>query len=382
MIIKCPKCSTGYNIPEKLIADKPRKMRCSRCQNVFAITRRAEQAPTGYEEFTGKQHLPNEFAFLKESAPQSAPPPPPAPEPKAGLYDSVAGEAAGQVETIPLEPRVVSPPTKQPSGAPAEATPPAAAPAPAEQPAQAPVPPPAPAEPPQQPPAADPQRPSAPSGAEDIYGTPSAWETEAPLELGGYAIADESPPAGSGQLVGKVMTAIIILVILLFVFVAWRNGWSISLSDLPGQFAFAFSGDSSDAVSIEARDLEVTISERNLVIADDKTAYLVVNGTIFNAASTGRSEAVLLGRLLDPTGEVRDESRGPCGKIIDDPAIKATAKGAMGGHFRQGGSLFDCTIKPEGSTVFQLIFEEVPLDYDSKFSVEVKAVSASAYTPG
>ena len=74
MIVKCPQCGTGYSIPENVIGEKPKKMRCSRCKNVFTLMRRHDHAPSGYEEFTGQQHLPQEFAFLKARAPEEAPP--------------------------------------------------------------------------------------------------------------------------------------------------------------------------------------------------------------------------------------------------------------------------------------------------------------------
>lgn len=387
MIIKCPQCSTGYNIPEKLVADKPRKMRCTRCQNVFTIARRSEGAPRGYEEFTGRQHLPDEFAFLREAPQQQAPAvePPPAEKPPEGLYESVAGAAADQTDTIPLEPRVVSGPTREPAPPATPAAPPAEPAPPTAQPAP-------PATPP--PPAVQPTPPAAPltaaaeqaprsSSTSDIYGASSAWEMEAPLELGGYAIADEAPAeGGTVQTVGKVMTAIVALVVIFFVFVAWRNGWSIALSDLPSQMAYAFTGEGGEAIADEARDIEVTVSSRRLVTANDNARYLVVTGTVFNGDTVGRSEVVLRGRLLDLVGEVRDEARGPCGKVIEDEAIKATAMGAIGGHFREGGTLHNCTIKPEGDNVFQLIFEDMPLDYSQDFTVEVKAVAASAYLPG
>jgi hypothetical protein len=296
----------------------------------------------------------------------------------------VAGTTAEQTDTIPLEPPVVSPPTREPAlppttPEPAAAPPPAAAaPQPAPEPAPAAPEPPAPAAPPQ-PTASEASR---PSGASDIYGSSSSWEMEAPLELGGYAIADEAPPSGQGQLVGKVMTAIIVFVILFLVFVAWRNGWSISFTDLPGQISFAFSGESSDEIPDEARDIEATVGERHIVVADDKTTYLVVDGTVFNAASIGRDQVVLRGRLIDLAGEQRAEIRVPCGKVVEDPAIKLTAKGGITGHFRQGGTLYNCKIKPDGSTVFQLIFEDPPLDYNADFTIEVTAVSASAFAPG
>jgi hypothetical protein len=205
---------------------------------------------------------------------------------------------------------------------------------------------------------------------------------EAPLELAGYAITEEESATSTGQTVGKLMTAIVVLVVIFFVFVAWRNDWSISLGDLPTQIDIAFSGGETDAIPDEAKDIDVMVTERRLVIAEDKATYLAVTGTVFNNASVGRNQVVLRGRLIDLTGELSDEARGPCGKIVEDDAIKATAKGAIGGHFRSGGTFDDCVIKSQGENVFQLIFENVPLDYSPDFTVEVIAVSASAYAPG
>ena len=69
MRIKCPSCSTAYNVPDDKIGAKPVKMRCSQCKTVFAVTRRSDAPPPpGYDEFTGPQsHLPREFAFLEKT---------------------------------------------------------------------------------------------------------------------------------------------------------------------------------------------------------------------------------------------------------------------------------------------------------------------------
>jgi predicted Zn finger-like uncharacterized protein len=37
MVILCPKCSTGFNLPEKHITPKGAKLRCSRCSHVFRV---------------------------------------------------------------------------------------------------------------------------------------------------------------------------------------------------------------------------------------------------------------------------------------------------------------------------------------------------------
>lgn len=384
MIIKCPQCSTGYSIPEKMIGEKPRKMRCSRCKNVFTIVRRQETAPSGYEEFTGKQHLPDEFAFLREAENDASPgppappaeapapaPPEPAPEPTPsqpaaarGLYKAIVEGSDREPEAIPLEPKVVSGPTRDPSAPPA---PPVEPPQQPQPPAAEPAP-----QPPEQP---APPRPSAPSAVEDIYGgTASAWEMEAPLELGGYAIEEETP--SGGQSAGKFFTVLIILVVLFFTFVAYRNGWSISIPDLGDQIAFAFSGQELESLPEEVENIDTTIADRKMLMGKEDAAFLVVSGEVVNGNPMPRTNIMIRGQLIDGAGDVRSEVRAPCGKVIDDPVLEATKKGDVAGHYRQSGSLYNCILSANGSTVFQLVFEDLPADYDSSFAVKARAIGA------
>ena len=44
MIIQCPECSTGFNLPDKHITPKGAKLRCSRCSHVFRVRRPAPDA--------------------------------------------------------------------------------------------------------------------------------------------------------------------------------------------------------------------------------------------------------------------------------------------------------------------------------------------------
>jgi predicted Zn finger-like uncharacterized protein len=392
MIIKCPQCSTGYSIPENMIGERPRKMRCSRCKNVFTIIRRKETAPTGYEEFTGSQQLPDEFAFLRESPPaaeqpQPAPPVrpqpvqpqppvrPPAPKTPDGLYKAITDGPPMGLDTIPLEPPLVSGPTRDPDAPPPDVRAPAQ-PVAAEPPSTQPVaaePPPAPAPPGPEPSAA---RRSAPSAVGDIYGgSASAWEMEAPLELAGYALGMEETASG-GQFIGKLMTVIIVLIVAFFVFVAFRNGWSISIPDLRDQIAFAFSGAELEEFPDEVDDLEATIADRRIVIARDKTPYLVVTGEVVNNSPVLKANVILRGRLLDPAGDIRGEVRAPCGKVAEDSVIEALEAGSAPGLYRQGGELYNCQLSGSGSTVFQIIFDDMPADYDGSFQVEIRPVAA------
>ncbi len=329
MIIKCPKCSTGYSIPENMIGEKPRKMRCSRCKNLFTIARRSEAAPSGYEEFTGQHHLPGEFAFLKES------------------------------------------PTKEPAPQLEEPTPQLVQPAPpAPMPAQpAPAPPPPPIDAPES------VETDTSTSASEIYGgTASSWEMEAPLDLGGFVVANEVP--ARGQTIGKLIFVIVVLLVGFLVFVAYRNGWDISIPDLGDQISFALSGEKLEELPKEARDIEVMIHRRKIIMNREKVTFLVVQGEVTNNATAGRSRIIMRAQLIDAVGDIRAQVRAPCGKLIDDSIIEATPKGAMGGHYRRGGALYNCSVEGNGNTVFQLIFDEVPADYDDSFDVRVQAVAA------
>ncbi len=343
MIIKCPKCSTGYSIPENMIGEKPRKMRCSRCKNLFTIARRAEAAPSGYEEFTGQHHLPGEFAFLKESPKKEPPPQPEEPPP--------------QSEEPPPQSEEPQPDLVQPAP-------------PVPMPAQpAPEPPPPPIDAPE-PVGTDPS----PSVPEIYGGTASAWEMEAPLDLGGFAIANEVPTRG--QAIGKVIFVMVVLLVGFLVFVAYRNGWAISIPALGDQIAFALSGEKLEELPKEARDIETMIHRRKIIINREKVPFLVVQGEVTNNAAAKRSRIIMRAQLIDTVGDIRAQVRAPCGKLIDDSVIEATPKGAMEGHYRRGGALHNCSVEGNGNTVFQLIFDEVPADYEDSFDVRVQAVAA------
>jgi predicted Zn finger-like uncharacterized protein len=380
MIVKCPACSVSYNLPEDKLGDKPRKMRCSKCRAVFAVARRGAAAPAGYEEFTGQQaSLPPEFAFLREAPePPAAPAPPmarivPPPSPGAadatplepqrpraqeGLYRAVVGGQFDEIETIPLELAPVSPPQPQievevDMGPPASPLPAVAqAPAPAQAPAIVIAP-------------GMPARPQA------------TWETEDPLFLDEYAIPEHT---GRGQVVGKIVTVLMLIVVGFLVWVAYRNGWSLNPVELPDQIAFALSDKVHESFPDEVQGLDLTVDTRRVLEGAGKNKVLHVKGTIYNTNRTERFGIVLRARLLDPLGTVRSEMRIPCGVHIDDETVKATAKGAMAGHYLKSGALFDCRVYPNESLFFEAVFDELPADFDDSYTVAVQPVDA--HLPG
>ena len=139
----------------------------------------------------------------------------------------------------------------------------------------------------------------------------------------------------------------------------------------------AFSGEKIERISDEARNLDVVVSARNLVTASSGEKYLVVTGDVYNRGFTGAARIVLRGRLVGGAGNVMAEVRAPCGKTIDAETLKLTPKGAISGHFRsKTGELYNCVISADGSTAFQLVFDDVPPEYPSALTLEVAAVSA------
>jgi predicted Zn finger-like uncharacterized protein len=106
MNIRCPRCATSYTVPKGKIGEKPRKMRCSKCKEVFTVTRRDASTPDGYEEFTGKQDaLPDEFAFLRSASWRKRSSAPPANDDQEPSTSAAA--AAVEKEPPAQEPNVV-----------------------------------------------------------------------------------------------------------------------------------------------------------------------------------------------------------------------------------------------------------------------------------
>ncbi len=93
MIVACPNCSTGYLFPEQLMGPGGARVRCPRCQNVFAV------APDGrlLAAAPPAESAPGVRAQV-EPPPNS---PPPAPGPLAAaraVLDELAAREGGALE--------------------------------------------------------------------------------------------------------------------------------------------------------------------------------------------------------------------------------------------------------------------------------------------
>jgi predicted Zn finger-like uncharacterized protein len=408
MIIKCPECTTGYNIPDSTLGDKPRKMRCAKCKNIFTVARRSEETPQGYEEFTASgSGLPPEFAFLKASVPPAQAPAPSIPSMSEG--GTFVGHApSGHPSSVPPVPSIPDM-KKTVLGQPVPSIPDykKAPPPPMADTAQA-APPPIPANYPAQPSAGNgefavqfpqqaleqAQSPAAKAAveelrqggaipirnslpAENMFGSSaSGWEVEAPMELGSYAVSQAPEPNHGHQLAGKITFGVIVVLIVFFLFVAGRSGWSLSLSALPEQISFAFSSGSLEEIPESAKNIEATVVTKQ-VVTSSRGTYLIVSGEVINNNPSGRSNILLRGRLYDGKGELRGEARMPCGRVVDKKVIRKTPAHSISRHYMDRGNLINCQIDPNGGRIFQVVFNDLPEDYDAGFDIRVSAIAAT-----
>ncbi|NLN63514.1 MAG: hypothetical protein GX146_11640 [Myxococcales bacterium] len=364
MIIKCPNCETGYNIPDEVVGDKPRRMRCTKCKTMFTVARHSAQPPVGYVEYTSDHSLPPEFAFLREAAPPATPAPAPAPAQDADPVEEAFQEFAPIPNGAPQVPQQAPPPAAQAPQAFQQAPPPAAQ---------------APQVPQQTPPAAAQAAP--PRSSVDMFGGGArpSWEDEAPLDLGEYTLHHGIAPQATGnQRAGKVVFAVLLLVMIFLIFVTWRNDWNLSPLDLPDQVAFAFSGEAKESLPKAVKNIEAFVLKSAVVVDAQNKSLLSVTGDVYNNNPTARAHILLRGRLRDTAGKVRAETRLPCGRAYDNLALRNRKTASVRDLFLVDGVLYDCQISAQSSTLFQLVFDDLPDDYQPSFSVEVVPVAAVA----
>ncbi len=342
MIIRCPQCSARYKIPDSSIGANPRKLRCAKCQKAFIVARRVSIPPGGfddfdYEELTTRESSsqPDEFAFLTRTS--LAPP-----------------EAKGAPQIPQGPPSAPLVPDRKPQGDPTE-------------------------------PAVmdfeEPEARSTKQAADNAIAqqqTPRQsvvpeWEEQDPFDLAGFDLDQQNERS---KKIGKLVTVVIVVAAMLLVFVAYRNNWSLSMPNLGKQIGFAFSGGEREDIPEEATDLEAFVDSRQTILGADKRAFLAIVGGVINNDSAPRSHILLRGRLFDGSGDMRSEAKAPCGHSLTEKEIKTTAPGKMEHRYQKDGQFLDCTIKSNSSGAFQMVFDDLPADYNSLFKVEVRAIYA------
>ncbi len=99
MIIRCPECTTGFNLPDQNVTPKGVKLRCSRCGHVFRVRADAAGEPEIYyqsgdneEETKSSSPFPHAGAGLGGLKPK-----------QSSAFADVSGEDPGTEEALEME---------------------------------------------------------------------------------------------------------------------------------------------------------------------------------------------------------------------------------------------------------------------------------------
>jgi predicted Zn finger-like uncharacterized protein len=159
---------------------------------------------------------------------------------------------------------------------------------------------------------------------------------------------------------GKVAIAVVLLSVMLLVYVAYRNNWTLSSEGFPDQLDMALTGERPVKLPPAARKIEVTVDDRQTMLTKDGQMLVVVHGEVYNDGLTSQKGIMLRGRLVDPYGKVYAETVAPCGKLESYDAIMSTEKDVISERYRERSEYYNCQIKPNAIGRYQLIFDVVP----------------------
>lgn len=196
--------------------------------------------------------------------------------------------------------------------------------------------------------------------------------------LSDRGVKERPKPTGPNTKVLVFILAVIVaLGILMFlVYIAKVTGKDPSLDALPEQIEVALFGDETAAPGTAQQGLIPSVDEGYKLVLKDKDPVLVVKGKIKNPGSAVRTRVLLEGRIVDAGGKVRFVTRAPCGKLIANKRIKRTERGAFSKLFTRRGEFIDCSLKPGEEKPFQMIFDDIPKDYNEAYTVQVKTLFA------
>jgi hypothetical protein len=187
-------------------------------------------------------------------------------------------------------------------------------------------------------------------------------------------------PAPGGpniKLLVFVFILIVLLLILMFlVYAARRSGGDTPLDALPEQVKIALLGGGEHSWKDELQGLEIKVKEGYKLTIRDKAPVLVVKGSVSNPGDVTRTKILLEGRIVDKEGGVRFVARAPCGKVLSDKRLKRTKRGKFSTLFTRKKEFLDCTLRPGEEKTFQMIFDDIPKDYDEEYTVQVKTLLA------
>ncbi len=175
-------------------------------------------------------------------------------------------------------------------------------------------------------------------------------------------------------LIGILAVILVAIVFMLLTYVAMKNEGVLALDKLPEQVEVALAKDDASRADSHPADLAVTLDEGYKLVIKDKKPVLVVKGEVFNPGPTRRTRILLEGRIVDAGGNVRFTTRAPCGKLISNRKLKRTKRGRFSRLFVRKKAYVDCSLDPGKKKKFQMIFDDIPPDYDEEYTVKVKTL--------
>lgn len=203
-----------------------------------------------------------------------------------------------------------------------------------------------------------------------------------PLTDQGIAVVVKKPRVSHNRLLLGILAVIVVaLILMLLAYVALRNDGKLELDKLPEQVEVAIKAEEQaleeeerprEKAKVEPDRLQITLNKGYKLVIKDGNPILVVKGKVHNPGPSKRTRILLEGRVVDTDGNVQFKTRTPCGKWFSNRKLKRTKRGEFSKLFVRNKEYIDCSLAPERTTYFQMIFDDIPPDYDDKYTVEVK----------
>lgn len=169
----------------------------------------------------------------------------------------------------------------------------------------------------------------------------------------------------------------VLLAAAFFGFVAWQNGWNLSLRKLPKQIEIAVLGKDSKNSPDDVEGLKIDLGEIYKLKAIDDRTVLVVNGKVTNATRRKKIELLLKGTVVGPGGVALFEVKAPCGMVRSDVVLKMSKKGTLENYYKNKGEYRSCELNIGSVKTYQIVFDDVPPNVKEPFTVKVTAASFS-----
>ena len=173
-------------------------------------------------------------------------------------------------------------------------------------------------------------------------------------------------------LVGVLAVIVALLVVVFLSLAARTSGEDSAFAELPAQVQVALFGADEEGIATAPEGLILTMDKGYKLVRRNQSSILVVKGRIRNPGPTVRTRILLEGRVVGADGTIRFVTRSPCGKMFSDKRLKKTKPGKFEKLFTKNKEFINCTLKSGEEKPFQMIFDDIPKEYDEAYTVQVK----------